>query len=216
MAVENAKRNFAHALTEFELAWDNPAFTRFELPPVRVNSVLRQKYSVEPEKLITRSMVWDMEAKKAWDPLTYIPYVVSEGHSWGRHSLSDDSERFYRSSIQAAWIANAKGRVLEDVYVNHTAQRILFLGRTEFAADTGTVQADDFQPIFHVEHAVSGPENDPSNLWRIVILTEQKDERFTEPFKQMVARGLLPGFLEIYLENDLGMKLIRRSSGGLR
>ena len=27
-------------------------------------------------------MIWDMETGNAWDPLTYIPYVVSQTRSW--------------------------------------------------------------------------------------------------------------------------------------
>jgi hypothetical protein len=55
-----------------------------------------------------------------------------------------------------------------------------------------------------------GTEEDPVNLWRIVVLTEQDDDRFKEPFRQMAREGWLPGFLEIYIERDLGIPLSRR------
>ena len=54
-------------------------------------------------------MIWDMETKKAWDPLTYIPYVVSQARSWGRTTLRDGSVRFFRSSMQRGWI-NVRGK----------------------------------------------------------------------------------------------------------
>jgi hypothetical protein len=64
------------------------------------------------------------------------------------------------------------------------------------------IYADAFQPLFHVEHAAGGSESEPLNVWRIVLLTENNDQRFTEPFRQMIKAGLLPGFLEIYIERD--------------
>ena len=122
---------FATANQEFQTAWDNPAHTQFELPPVNVNKVLRDRYRVEPAKFLTRAMIWDMEVKKAWDPRTYIPYVVSEGRSWGRHTLQDGSERFCRSSMQRGWITPKQGRILEDVYVSAAKQGIFFSGASD-------------------------------------------------------------------------------------
>jgi hypothetical protein len=82
---------------------------------------------------------------------------------------------------------------------------------SEAASEDGeTISAADFQPLVHVEHAAGGPEHKPHNLWRIVILTASEDDRYTRPFKDTVAAGLLPGYLEIYLQKDLGLKLRRR------
>jgi hypothetical protein len=202
--------SFADAAREFEEAWSNPAFTRFELPPVAVNQVLRQKYLSKKPVQVSRSMVWDMELKKSWDPLSYIPYVVSEAHAWGRHSLEEGVERFSRSSIQAGWLGDSKGRVLEDVFIDRSQSRILFLGRSRMDCDGVEHVCGSNQPLFHVEHAVGGTEEEPHNLWRIVVLTEREDDRFKEPFRQMVREGWLPGFLEIYISRDLGIPLSRR------
>jgi hypothetical protein len=46
------------------------------------------------------------------------------------------------------------------------------------------------------------------NLWSIVLL-RGADPRYCEPFEQMVRAGLLPGFLEIYIERDLKLGLSR-------
>jgi hypothetical protein len=73
-------------------------------------------------------MVWDMEQQKAWDPATFIPYVVSEGKSWGRNRLRDGSERLFLSSEQLGWITEERGTVLEEVLVDHAGQRICFSG----------------------------------------------------------------------------------------
>jgi hypothetical protein len=199
--------NFADAAREFEFAWENPAFTRFELPAVEINHVIQQRYSAEPNILVTRSMVWDMELKKSWDPVTYIPYVVSKGRSWGRCRLSDNSEYFARWSIQQGWINDARGQVLENVYLDHASQRIVFLGATELMFENEVLMADDFQPTFYVEHATSGSEEAPLNLWRIVFLTDQPIPQLLEPLEAFVAEGNLPGFLEIYIQRDLGVRL---------
>src|SRR6266568_4796262 len=104
---------FDMAEREYNEAWRAPASTRFELRPVDVNKVLKERYRVSPEQTVTRTMIWDMESKKAWDPLTYIPYVVSQARSWGRTTLRDGSTRFCRSSLQRGWI-NADGLTVPD------------------------------------------------------------------------------------------------------
>jgi hypothetical protein len=202
--------SFDAAEREYHEAWGAPTSTRFELPPVDVNEVLKARYRVSPEQTLTRAMIWDMECKKAWDPLTYIPYVVSRARSWGRTTLRDGSSRFCRSSMQRGWITSEEGRVLEDVFVNDTKQTIYFLGRPRMFEESGkTLAASPFQPLFHVRHAVGGSEQAPLNLWSIVLLTNAPDPRYREPFEQMIRAGLLPGFIEIYIERDLKLNLRR-------
>ena len=203
---------FRSALEEFEAAWDNSDHTRFTLPAVQVNSVLAKSYTTSFPIRLTRDMLWDMELQKAWDPATFIPYVVSAGRSWGRHRLHDGSERFFRASEQLGWIAADRGTVLEEVSIDHAGYRILFLGRESMEGDGGRLRASNFQPLFHVEHAAGGSVDDPLNLWRIVILTLEWDEHYTEPFKEMVRQGLLPGSLEIYIERRFHCDLKRRAA----
>ena len=201
---------FDMAEREYNDAWRAPSSTRFELPPVDVNKVLKERYRVSPEQTLTRAMIWDMETKKAWDPLTYIPYVVSQARSWGRTILRDGTTRFRRSSLQRGWITSEEGRVLEDVFVSDAKQTIYFLGRPRMVEESGkALVASPFQPLFHVRHAVGGSEQAPLNLWSIVLLTNAPDPRHYEPFEQMVRAGLLPGFIENYIEKDLKLKLSR-------
>ena len=191
---------FDSAEREFDEAWNASSSTRFELPPVDVNKVLKEKYRLSPEQPLTRAMIWDMETKKAWDPRTYIPYVVSQARSWGRTTLPDGSTRFCRSSLQRGWITPEQGLVLEDVFVSDATQTIYFLGRPRMVEESGNaLVASPFQPLFHVRHGAGGSERAPLNLWSIVLLTDAPDARYCEPFEQMVRAGLLPGFLEIYI-----------------
>src|SRR6266702_7747051 len=105
-SAQSTQPTCAGALAEFEAAWNDPRTTSVELPPVDVNRTLAEQYLVAPPTRMTRTQVWDMEVKKAWDPLTYIPYVVSEGGCWGRRRLPDGSERWERASQQVGWITN--------------------------------------------------------------------------------------------------------------
>jgi hypothetical protein len=76
-------------------------------------------------------------------------------------------------------------------------------------SEMSALAAGPFQPLFHVRHAVGGSEQTPLNLWSIVLLTKAPDPRYCEPFEQMVRTGLLPGFIEIYIERDLKLRLSR-------
>src|SRR5947199_6548847 len=129
---------FDMAEREYNDAWNAPSSTRFELPPVDVNKVLKERYRVSPEQTLTRAMIWNMETKKAWDPLTYIPYVVSQARSWGRANLPDGSARFCRSSLQRGWITPEEGHVLEEVFVSDAKQTVYFLGRPRMVEESGT------------------------------------------------------------------------------
>ena len=119
---------------------------------------------------------------------------------------------FFRSSEQLGWIVEERGTVLEEVFIDHASQSILFLGRDSFEGDGKVLKASNFQPLFHVEHAAGGSADEPLNLWRIVVLTKGRDGRYAEPFKEMARQGLLPGFLEIYIERQFQCNLKRRSS----
>ncbi|TYB95253.1 hypothetical protein FXF53_25090 [Micromonospora sp. WP24] len=208
--AESTETTVAAAVAEFEAAWNDPRTTSIELPPVDVNRTLAERYEVDPPTRMTGAQVWDMEVRKAWDPLAYIPYVVSEGESWATTDLPD-GRRHLRSSIQRAWLSEERGRVLEDVFTDLAARRVIFLGRPRLTGPHGeTLLADPYQPLFHVEHAVGGTEDEPVNLWRIVVLTESVDARYAAEFAKAAAAGSLPGFLEIYLARDLGVTLRRR------
>jgi hypothetical protein len=183
---------FDTAEREYNDAWNAPSSTRFELSPVDVNKVLKERYRVSPGQTLTRAMIWDMETKKAWDPLTYIPYVVSQARSWGRTTLGDGSARFCRSSLQHGWITSEEGRVLEDVFVSDAKQTIYFLGRPQMVEESGnTLVASPFQPLFHVRHGVGGSEEAPLNLWSIVLLTDAPEGIICDDISEIAVGTLI-------------------------
>ncbi len=199
---------------EFQRAWADPSNTPFELPPVDVNRVLAEHYRTGEMLTFTRTMLWDMEVRKAWRPDHYIPSVVWEGsaHTWGRRSAADAIESFIRSSQQCLWLEPAVyGLVLEQVCLNPTQQKVTFIGAAEIPdLDSNLLRAGARQPLFHVEHSVGGDESRPLNRWRIVHLTDRPEHRLVERFTLIANDVWLPEFIEIYIRSDLNIKLTRR------
>ncbi len=199
---------------EFQLAWADPSNTRVEPPPVDVNRVLAEHYRTSEPLTFTRTMLWDMEVRKAWTPDRYIPSVVREGSAdtWRRRSAADGTESFVRSSQQRLWLEPAEYvLVLEQVCLNPTQQKVTFIGAAELPdRDRNLLRAGARQPLFHVEHSVGGDESRPLNRWRIVHLTERPEHRLVERFTLMANDVWLPEFIEIYIRNDLNIKLTRR------
>ena len=203
--------DFATAEREFEQAWFNPAYTQIELEPIDVNRVLQESYALTQPLTFTRAMLWDVEVRKARDPQSYIPSVVQEGQIWNRRFLANGEEVFLRASQQRQWLSGQYGTVLEETHVSHDQQRVIFLGRAELPEATGaSVHSDERQPLFHVEHAVSGTEARPLNLWRIVHLTHGRDRRLIDRFAALDDAHALPEFIELYIRRDLDIALSRR------
>ncbi|MEH6523767.1 hypothetical protein [Sulfitobacter sp.] len=195
----------------FQNAWADPSNTRFELPPVNINEALAEHYGTSEPFTFTRTMTWDMEVRKALKPDDYIRSVVQEGsaHSWDQHLIADGTEIFVRSSLQRLWLEPKKlGLVLELVSLNHTEQKVTFIGALEDSDQSNNLfRVIGGQPLFHVEHSVGGEEREPLNRWRIVHLTDGPDRRLIERFKVMANNVLLPEFIENYIRNDLNIGL---------
>ena len=198
---------------EFERAWAEPGNTRVELPPADINLVLANYYRTNEPLRFTRTMLWDMEVKKAFRPDLYIPSVVSEGSAnyWRRRAAADGTESFVRSSRQRLWLEPSEhGLVLEQVFLNPAQQCVTFIGAAELLDTNGNLlRAGEGQPLFHVEHSVDGDESRPLNRWRIVYLTDRPEQKLIERFA--LARNVwLREFVEIYIRRDLRIELTRR------
>ena len=198
---------------EFERAWAEPSNTRFELPSVDVNRVLAEHYHTSEPLTFTRTMLWDMEVRKAWRPDLYISSVVKEGsaNAWSRRSVAGGAESFLRSSQQRLWLKPTEyGLVLEQVYLDPSQQKVTFIGAAKLSDGDGNVlRTSTRQPLFHVEHSGGGDESRPLNKWRIVHLTDRPEQRLIELFARMANDVWLPEFIEIYIRSDLNIKLNR-------
>ena len=91
---------------EFKRAWTDPSNTRIERSPVDINLVLAQHYRTNKPLKFTRTMLWDMEVKKAFRPDLYIPSVVTAGssHYWCQQAAARRS-RILRALLAAAPLA---------------------------------------------------------------------------------------------------------------
>jgi len=202
---------------EFSRAWDTPGHTRYQLPDTDVNAVLAARYTTSGPLALTRGMLWDMEARKAAHPGSYIPSVVQAGsdRSWNRH-LGDGGEYLDRCSMQRLWLRPQRYQlILERAFLNHHEQKVIFLGAPELTGPDGTpLRAGTGQPLFHVEHSVGGTESQPLNRWRIVHLTDASDTRLLEIFAHMAASPWLAEHTEIYIRHNLGIELTRKPAQG--
>ncbi|GHH54161.1 hypothetical protein [Lentzea cavernae] len=196
----------------FEQAWSAPGTTTADLPPVRVNEVLRERYRVTPPFEYTGALLWDMEVRKAKAPSTFIPGVVLPGAEKFPSSWRGRTEQFTRVSEQRLWADPLRtARIIEHVRLDHDSRRAFFVGAERFEAPDGRVfTAGDGQPVFHVEHSVGGAEADPLNLWRIVVLTGERDPALAAVFDEMAGDRYLREFVEVHLREVLGRDLARR------
>lgn len=199
---------------EFERSWSDPRNTRVELPPVDINLALAKYYRTNEPLTFTRTMLWDMEVKKAYRPDRYIPSVVLEGsaHYWQQRAAANGAESFVRSSQQRLWLEpRERGLVLEQVFLNPAQQRATFIGAAELLDEDGNaLRAGKRQPLFHVEHSADGDESRPLNRWRIVYLTGRPEQKLIERFN-LARQVWLREFIEIYIQQDLRIDLTRRA-----
>jgi hypothetical protein len=202
---------FESAKQEFRRAWDEPRHTRFRFPPVNVNRVLNDRYRMVPEVQITGSMLWDLQYKKAQDPVAYMRHLVLQARCWGWSLAKDHSERFFISTLQHGLVVPRQGLVMNDVFVSHAERRIIFLGRSRLHAQNGIeLMASTFQPLFHVDRGVGGADDEPVSLSSIVLLDKDMSGRYFASLAEKVCAGYLPKFIETYIERDLCVELTRK------
>lgn len=100
--------------------------------------------------------------------------------------------------------------MIEHVHLDHDNHRAFFIGAPRFTTPDGRqLVAGTAQPLFHVEHSVSGTEQRPLNHWRIVHLTTTPDPAMIAYFAAMAQDPYLRIFHEVYLRNDVGLDLVR-------
>ncbi|RFU76579.1 hypothetical protein TARUN_5664 [Trichoderma arundinaceum] len=158
------------------------------------------------------SNLWDMEVKKAHNPAKYLRHILRPG-SLQVFNLQKDgpTETFVRVTDQGTWSDPTRfNTVIEQVLLDHDKEKAIFIGVPEVEGPDGhKIVAGTAQPLFHVEHSVTGTENEPLNIWRVVHLDKDEDGKLKEAFKKMMASPYLREFNEVYIREDLGKKLNR-------
>src|SRR5438552_1204875 len=137
---------------EFELAWNNPKYTQIMINDVNINEVLEKYYDLDKPLAFTRKMLWDMECKKAWDPKTYVPNIMTEKKAWGRKTLPDGNEEFVRAILpKRQWDnPNVAKECFEKVYLNHKKQIATFRGTRTLIDPSGKeIHTDNDEPLYY-------------------------------------------------------------------
>lgn len=197
----------------FDDAFSDPTNTALNTDDSRVNAVIQEHYEVDKPFTYTRTLLWDMEVKKAYYPDKYIRHVVRPGSlRTFNHTVDSHLENFIRITDQMMWKDHSKySTVVENVSLNYKTHEAVFIGLPEAITPEGEkITTGREQPIFHVKHCAVGPEDDPVNTWRIVHLTDKRDESLVEIFQKIGSTSFLRLFNEVYIRDDLGRTLIRR------
>src|SRR5262249_56984998 len=72
MTGKTPETNRSQLEAELERAWADTAHTRAQLPEHDVNQVLAAWYDTSKPLVFTRTMLWDVEVRKAYNPGDYI------------------------------------------------------------------------------------------------------------------------------------------------
>jgi len=146
-------------LREFERAWAQPQYTRAVQPEIDVNRVLHERYQTSEPLTFTRTMLWDVEQRKAAAPGVYIPFVVRPGsdRAWGQRRLDGGVDRLVRCSQQRMWLRpDEYGLVLERAYLDHHQQTVTFAGETELTDDAGAISMRALSSLAFMSSTRSG------------------------------------------------------------
>ncbi|KAL9469234.1 hypothetical protein ACSS6W_010928 [Trichoderma asperelloides] len=191
-----------------EAAFRDPQNTAINLEPSNVNKVIKSgAYDADPDLHYTKTQLWDMEYNKAHNPGKYLRHILRSG-SVRIFNVHKDGPRetFVRVSDQATWVDPSKySTIIEQVFIDNETQRAFFI--VEDLEGKKIVTGP--QALFHVEHSVTGTEDEPLNVWRIVHLDKDEDGKINEAFAKMGASPYLREFNEVYIREDLGKKLNR-------
>lgn len=189
----------------FADAWADPSNTRIELPAIDVNAALEKHYDLGRPLTYTGTHLWDMEQNKAARPDLYLgaPLVLPE-----TLDVWENGDTATRTIQMRRWTKDAYGRAIERYHLDHDRRVVTFLGTAETTKPDGTTYtAATDQPLFHVEHGVSGPEDRPENTWRLVALGEFPGLReFFDAY-----RPHLPHYIEYHIREVLGVTLSSRA-----
>jgi hypothetical protein len=195
-----------------EAAFNDPNNTTIALEPSNVNRIIKSDhYDADPNFLYTKTQLWDMEVKKAYNPAKYLRHILRPGSLQVFNIQKDGrTETFVRITDQQKWLDPSEyNTVIEQVFLDHDKEKAVFIGVPEVEGPDGRKIFTGTQPLFHVEHSAAGTENEPLNEWRIVHLDKDDDGKLKDAFKKLTASPYLREFNEVYIREDLGKKLER-------
>ncbi|MBA2654055.1 MAG: DUF1857 family protein [Gammaproteobacteria bacterium] len=151
-----------------------------------INFVLQKNADANPfdKSSLTKNEAWRGFKWKAETPHKYIP-VTETAIIPDSQKLTSYGESFTRLTIQPSFVTGKYVVVKEDIHIFEKANRILFLG-----VEVDPLEAEQyllgFKPelltekpaLFHVEHAITGTEEQPIATWQMIRLC---DRPLTDP-----------------------------------
>ncbi|KAL7947485.1 hypothetical protein V8C42DRAFT_317923 [Trichoderma barbatum] len=196
-----------------EAAFKDPNNTTIVFEPSNVNQVIKSRhYDADHDWTYTKTQLWDMEIKKAHNPAKYLRHLLRPGSLRLLNVQKNGStETFVRITDQGTWADPTKyNTVIEQVFLDYDKEKAFFIGVPEAEGPDGQkIVAGTQQPLFHVEHSVTGTEDEPLNVWRVVLLDKDEDGKLKNAFKNLTDSPYLREFNEVYIREDLGKKLER-------
>jgi len=191
----------------FETAWNDPNNLAIMFDDIDINGVLSKNYVTDPPTRMTRTLLWDMERKKAADALTFLGSIVRDAKT---HRQSN-ANAFIRWTIQRQFLnPEVFDNVLEEVFLDDANQLVTFIGkRDESFVDWKPLQVPQKQPVFYVQHGVTGQEENPMNTWRIVFINPSEDARciLKTGLGKFEFSSHLPYYVEIYLQKEMNVHI---------
>lgn len=197
----------------FQAAVADPNNTAPDMPSANVNKIIKERYTVDKPFTYTRTQLWDMETQKAHNPEKFLGGVVRPGSAQVFNvERNGDIETFVRISEQRRWLNwDEFSQVIELVRLDHANHQAFFIGIDEVDAPDGRkIVRGKEQPRFHVEHSSEGSEDEPLNIWRIVLLDNDASGKLRAAFGGMAKNPYLRPFNEIYIRDVLGRELTRK------
>lgn len=191
----------------FETAWNDPDNLAITFDDIDINAVLSKHYVTDPPTRMTRTLLWDMERKKAADALTFLGSIVKDAKT----HRQPGANAFIRWTLQRQFLdPEVFDNVLEEVFLDDANQLVTFIGkRDESFVDWKPLQVPLKQPVFYVQHGVAGQEENPINTWRIVFISPSEDARcILKANLDKISSGRhLPYYIEAYLRKEMNVRV---------
>ncbi|KAL2207104.1 hypothetical protein CC79DRAFT_1367990 [Sarocladium strictum] len=197
----------------FDAAFADPRHTSSIHPDQNVNEIIRERYSTDGTLALTKTQLWDMKVQKARNPAKYLRPLIRPGSLKVFNVTHEGNIEFFtRVTVQRTWPRpNEFTTVIEQIRVDPDKQEVLFIGIPAATGPDGEKYVSGVdQPLFHVEHAAKGTEDEPIDTWRIVLLTDGNDEQLLQNVNMPTLDPHLRLYSEIFIRETLGKALERK------
>lgn len=197
----------------FDAAFVDAKHTTSIHPDQNINEIIRERYDTDGALNVTLSQLREMRAQKARNPAKYLRPLMRPGGLKVFNITNEGRVTFFtRVTVQRTWPRpNDFTTVIEQIRVDPDKDEAIFIGIAEATGPDGEKYVSGVdQPLFYVEHAGKGTEDEPIDTWRIVLLTDGKDEQLLQNVNMPTLDPCLRLYSEIFIRETLGKALERK------